>query len=149
MSRMPLHLIKLCVGVKEVDELAKWQKERRAQQRKAGVKKPVTRHLTRMTPKRADEIVGEGSLYWVMAGVIRCRQRIIAIGPGVNPRGEKRCEIRLDPRIVKVVPRGFRAFQGWRYFEPKDAPPDLSTLGGDVADMPAKMAEELRELGLL
>jgi hypothetical protein len=146
---MPLHILKLCVGVKTIEELARWQKERRAQQRKAGVKKPVTRHLTRMTPKRAEEIVGGGSLYWVMAGVIRCRQRILKIGPGVNHRGEKRCEIRLDPKIVKVLPRGFRAFQGWRYFDAKDAPPDLVTLGKDVADMPPKMAEELRELGLL
>lgn len=146
---MPLHLIKLCVGVKEVDELARWQKDRRADQRKAGVKKPVTRHFTRMTPTRAEEVLAGGSLYWVMAGVIRCRQRILRIAPGVNHKGEKRCEIRLDPKIVKVVPRGFRAFQGWRYFDPKDAPPDLATLGKDVAKMPAKMAEELRALGLL
>ncbi len=146
---MALHIIKLCVGVKKIEELAQWQKERRAQQRKAGIKRPVTRHFTRMTPKRVEEILDGGSLYWVIAGVIRCRQRILGIGPGVNHRGEKRCEIRLDPKIVKVVPRSFRAFQGWRYFDPKDAPPDLATLGKDVADMPAKMAEELRELGLL
>jgi hypothetical protein len=145
---MPLHIIKLCVGVKTIEELAQWQKERREQQRKVGVKKPLTRHLTRMTPKRADEVVDGGSLYWVMAGVIRCRQRIIRIGPGVNQHGEARCEIRLDPKIVKVLPRAFRAFQGWRYYDPKDAPPDLATLGKDVAEMPPKMAE-LRALGLL
>ncbi len=142
-------MIKLCVGVKTVEELAKWQKERRAQQRTAGVKRPLTRHLTRMSPKRAEEILDGGSLYWVMAGVVRCRQRIVKIGPTENQRGEKRCEIRLDPKIVKVVPRAFRAFQGWRYYDPKDAPADLSSLGGDVAEMPAKMAEELRALGLI
>ena len=146
---MPLHLIKLCVGVRTIEELAEWQKQRRAQQRKAGVKRPLTRHFTRMTPKRAAEIVKGGSLYWVMAGVIRCRQRILAIGPGVNQRGEKRCQIRLDPKIVKVVPRGMRAFQGWRYFDAKGAPPDLATLGKGAENMPAKLAEELRTLGLL
>ncbi|HEX6980530.1 MAG TPA: DUF1489 domain-containing protein [Alphaproteobacteria bacterium] len=145
---MPLHLVKLCVGVDDIDELAAWQKKRRAQQRAAG-QKPVTRHVTRMTPKRADEILDGGSLYWVIKGMIRVRQRIIAINPGYIHEGESKCELRLDPKLVRVVPRAMRAFQGWRYLEAADAPPDLATLGKGAADMPPQMAEELRSLGLL
>ena len=114
---MPLHILKLCVGVDTVEELADWQKKRRAQQRKAG-QKPVTRHVTKMTPKRADDVLDGGSLYWVIKGVIRVRQRIIAI-PGRRASGAA------------------------------DAPRDLGSLGKGAINMPPRMAEELRSLGLL
>jgi hypothetical protein len=145
---LPLHIIKLCVGVDSVDELADWQKKRRAQQRKAG-QKPVTRHVTKMVPKRADEVLDGGSLYWVIKGVIRVRQRIIAINPGFMKDGESKCELRLDTRLVPVVPRQMRAFQGWRYLDAAQAPADLDSLGKAAARMPPKMAEELRSLGLI
>jgi hypothetical protein len=145
---VPLHIVKLCVGVETVEELADWQKKRRAQQRKAG-QKPVTRHVTKMTPKRADEVTDGGSLYWVIKGVIRVLQRIIAVNPGFMKDGESKCELRLDTKLVPVVPRQMRAFQGWRYLEAADAPRDLGALGRGTANMPPRMAEELRSLGLL
>jgi len=145
---VPLHIIKLCVGVDTVEELADWQKKRRAQQRKAG-QKPVTRHVTKMTPKRADDVLDGGSLYWVIKGVIRVRQRIIAINPGFMKDGESKCELRLDTKLVPVVPRQMRAFQGWRYLDAADAPRDLDSLGKGAAKLPPRMAEELRSLGLL
>jgi hypothetical protein len=144
---MTLHLIKLCVGVSEPHELAAWQKKRWDDAKKAG-RKPECRHLTRNTPKRADEIIGGGSLYWVIKGVIRVRQRIIGIKP-VTMDGAPRCKLLLDRKLVRVTPRPMRAFQGWRYLEPADAPPDLDSLGKGAANMPPKMLEELRELGLL
>ena len=145
---MPLHIIKLCVGVDTVEELADWQKKRRTQQRKAG-QKPVTRHVTKMTPKRADEVTDGGSLYWVIKGVIRVRQRIIAVNPGFMKDGESKCELRLDAKLVPVVPRQMRAFQGWRYLEAKDAPKDLDRAAPGARNMPEAMRRELRELGLL
>jgi len=145
---MTLHLIKLCVGVSEIPELARWQRERVATQKKKGIKKPVLRHLTRNTPKRAEEILDGGSLYWVIKGVVRVRQRIIGIGPAPDAGEEPRCELRLDRRLVRVVPRPCRAFQGWRYLEPADAPPDLDA-NDPMAKMPPRMIEELRSLGLL
>lgn len=145
---VPLHLIKLCVGVEDIDELAAWQKKRRAQQRKAG-QKPVTRHVTRMVPRRDAEILDGGSLYWVIKGVISVRQRIIAINPGYMHEGMSKCELRLDTKLVRVVPRAMRAFQGWRYLNAADAPADLSTLGAGAVDLPPRLAEELRALGLL
>ncbi len=53
----------------------------------------------------------------------------------------------LDAAIVRVQPRPFRAFQGWRYLQPKDSPPDLA--GGAVAEMPETLRNELAALGLL
>ncbi|MBI3451619.1 MAG: DUF1489 domain-containing protein [Rhodospirillales bacterium] len=146
---MPLHLIKLCVGIDAVEELAALQKKRIAQQRTAGVKKPVLRHLTRNTPKRAAEILDGGSLYWVIKGVVRVRQRLVDIVPGKTKDGEPRCELRFDRKLVRVVPRRMRAFQGWRYLNAADVPPDLADMGKGAVDMPAEMAEELRALGLL
>ena len=133
---MPLHMIKLCVGIDSVEALEAWRRER-------GVTAP--RMHTRMTPKRSAEIVDGGSLYWVIKGVVLCRQRILAVetvGDGVNAR----CEVALDPAIVRTAPVPRRAFQGWRYFEAKDAPEDLDS-GGDLGAMPADLAVKLRELG--
>ena len=110
---MPLHLIKLCVGVDKIEALARWQKKRLADQRAKGVKKPVLRHVTRNTPKRAAEIIDGGSLYWVIKGVIRVRQRIVEVKP-VMWNGRPHCALILDRKLVRVVPRGMRAFQGDR-----------------------------------
>ena len=134
---MPLHMIKLCVGCDTVEELIAW----RAADVAAG--QPWTLH-TRQTPKRAAEMVGGGSLYRVFKGVILCRQRILdiaTVGEGANAR----CEVTLDPEVVRVAPTPRRAFQGWRYLEAGDAPEDL---GQDLAqDIPPDLARQLRELG--
>lgn len=129
---MSLNLIKLCVGVSDVEWL-----ERRA---KSG--KPLIVH-TRMTPKRAAEIEDGGSLYWVVKGVVLCRQPVLDI----TTKGEgrtSRCEITLEPRIIRTAPLARRPFQGWRYFD-KDVPPDLSV--AEAVDLPADLAKELREIG--
>ncbi len=145
---MTVHLIKLCVGVDSIEELARWQKKRLADQRKKGVKRPLLRHVTRSTPKRADEIIDGGSLYWVIRGVVRVRQRIVDIKPTVWD-GEPHCALILDRKLLRVVPRGMRAFQGWRYLEVANAPPDLDARSDGLADMPPKMIDQLRALGLL
>ena len=130
---MPLHMIKLCVGVSDVE----WLETR------AATGAPLIVH-TRMTPKRATEIEDGGSLYWVIKGVVLCRQPILDIAT----KGEgktSRCEITLAPEVIRTAPLGRRPFQGWRYFEPKDAPADLSLL--DTGDMPEDLAKQLREMG--
>lgn len=145
---MTLHLVKLCVGVREPKELTRWQKKRRAERRAKGGPDGIF-HFTRNTPKRGEEILAGGSLYWVMAGVIKVRQRIIGFDAVTDKDGEPRCRIRLHHKLVPVVPTPMRAFQGWRYLEAKDAPRDLATLGKEVAKLPPKMVAELRALGLL
>jgi hypothetical protein len=142
-----LHLIKLCVGADDVEDLRTWQAERLAEKRKKK-EKPVLAHVTRMVPTRAADILDGGSLYWVMKGYIRCRQRLLAIEPFVDGEGIKRCRLVLDPEIVLVRRRERRAFQGWRYFEAKDAPADVKGVD-DVDDMPEAMRAELEALGLL
>ena len=145
---MPLHLIKLCVGCDSVRDLEGWIKEKLKQKRKNG-EKPERIHTTRMVPKRADELVGGGSLYWVIRGEIMCRERILAVRPFVDKEGIGRCALVLDPKVVLVAPRPYRAFQGWRYLAAKDAPGDLDKVAKGAALMPEKMRRELRELGLM
>jgi hypothetical protein len=145
---MPLHLIKLCVGCDSVRDLEDWIKQKLKQKRKNG-EKPERIHTTRMVPKRADELIDGGSLYWVIRGEIMCRERILAVRPFVDKNGVGRCALVLDPKVVLVAPRPYRAFQGWRYLAAKDAPRDLDKVAKGAALMPEKMRRELRELGLM
>jgi len=145
---MSLNLIKLCVGCDSVAELSTWIKQR-LKQKKARNEKPEHIHTTRMVPKRVDELLDGGSLYWVIRGQIMCRQDLVAIRPFVDKEGVGRCRLVLRPKVVPVEPRPFRAFQGWRYLNAKDAPRDLDRAAPGARNMPENMRRELRELGLL
>ena len=148
---MTLHLLKLCVGVESIAELADWIKEQALHTRRLG-RAFEQKHTTRMVPKRTDEILrdasGPGSLYWVIKGQIACRQRLIDIRPFTDGEGIGRCHLVLEPDVVPVAPRPFRPFQGWRYLAAKDAPPDLRKLGA-AAEMPEDLRRELAGLGLI
>ena len=145
---MPLHLIKLCVGCESIKDLKGWVAERMATAKKKGL--PLHHiHVTRMTPKRGDEIVAGGSLYWVIRGEIAAREKIIAIEPFRDKDGIGRCRLVMQPKVIAVSPRPMRAFQGWRYFTPDAAPPDLGKAAASVAAMPEPLRRELRDLGLL
>jgi hypothetical protein len=140
---MPLHLIKLCVGADSVADLEDWIK----QKTKGGKKERI--HTTRMVPKRAEELIDGGSLYWVIRGEVTCRERILDIRPFTDKDGIGRCRIVMDGKPVLVEPRSRAAFQGWRYLEHKEAPRDLARAAPGAARMPEAMRRELRELGLL
>ena len=145
---MSLNLIKLCVGVDRVSDLAQWQARRLVDACSRG-EEPRLLHITRNTPKRAQEILDGGSLYWVIKRLIRVRQRIVGVEPYESEDGRPGCALVLDPELVRTEIRNFRAFQGWRYFSADDTPRDapLGVRGGD--DFPPEMAAELRGLGLL
>ena len=145
---MPLHLIKLCVGCDSVADLEAWIKQRLKERKRRG-QKPEHIHITRMTPKRVEDILNGGSLYWVIRGQIMCRERILDIRPFTDKDGIGRCHIVLDCTPVPVEPRPYRAFQGWRYFNPDDAPRDLDRAAPGARDMPEDLRRELRDLGLL
>lgn len=145
---MPLHLIKLSVGCDCVQDLKDWIKQKLQEKKRRG-EKPERVHTTRMVPKRGDELLDGGSIYWVIRGEIMCRERILAIRPFVDQDGIGRCRLLLDRKLVLVQPRPYRAFQGWRYLAAKDAPPDLDRTAPGAAAMPETMRRELRELGLL
>jgi hypothetical protein len=129
---MPLNLIKLCVGVSDVETL-----ERNAARSDWRIVQ------TRMTPKRAAEIEDGGSLYWVIKGSVLCRQPILDITT-VGEGAASRCEIKLESRVIRTAPLARRPFQGWRYFD-KDVPPDLTA--AEATDLPGDLVRELRELG--
>ncbi|HEX5213800.1 MAG TPA: DUF1489 domain-containing protein [Pseudolabrys sp.] len=145
---MPLHLIKLCVGCDSVADLEDWIKLKLKEKKKRR-QKPEHIHTTRMVPKRAEELTGGGSLYWVIRGQISCREKILDIRPATGKDGIRRCQVVLDGKLVLVEPRPRSAFQGWRYLEPKDAPRDLARAAPGASRMPERMRRELQELGLL
>jgi hypothetical protein len=143
-----LHLVKLCVGVDSIEQLADWQQARIAEQKKAG-EKPRLFHTTFQTPKRDRELLDGGSIYWVIKGSVQVRQKLIGFEEGTKSDGRPGCRILLDALLVPVRPVPRRAFQGWRYLEAADAPPDLGRGDKQIADLPPKMRRELAELGLL
>ncbi|MGZ8330461.1 MAG: DUF1489 family protein [Rhodoplanes sp.] len=144
---MTLHLLKLCVGCGSVSDLEAWVRETLKAKRKGGAREHV--HTTRMMPKRSSDLLAGGSLYWVIRGEISCRQRLLALRFVVDRDGVGRCAFVLEPAVVLVEPRPFRAFQGWRYLAAKDAPRDLDRAAPGARDMPEALRRELRELGLL
>ena len=145
---MSLHILKLCVGAESISDLEEWIAERQAQRRARG--EPAEQlHTTRMVPKRIEEIVAGGSLYWVIKGQISARQRLIDIRPFTDGEGIGRCHLVMEPVVVPVEPRPFRRFKGCIYLQDKDAPRDISERSGDLGVMPEQMRRELAELGLL
>lgn len=145
---MTLHLLKLCVGVDDLPQLADWQTMRLSQLRKAG-KAPDLWHRTRQMPRRRDDLLDGGSLYWVIKGVIQARQRILDLRAVRGDDGIDRCDIILDPQLVPTRPHPRRAFQGWRYLDGNDAPKDIDLSSEGLEEMPQKMRAELLELGLI
>ena len=111
--------------------------------------KPEYMHRTRMVPKRAEEVLDGGSMYWVIKGQIVARQEITDIRPFVDKEGVSRCHIVMAPKLVPVVPRPHRAFQGWRYLQDHEKPQDIGKGRGGLAKMPETLRRELSELGLL
>jgi hypothetical protein len=142
---MTVHLIKLCVGCDSIEDLAEWIEWRLTEARKAR-RKPEHAHVTRMMPKRIGDLLDGGSLYWVIKGYVQVRQRLLGVRPFVDDEGIGRCRLMLEPKLVPTDWRPKRPFQGWRYLEPKDAPPDLRQ--GRADELPPALKAELRELGL-
>ncbi len=145
---MVLHLLKMAVGIETVGHLAQVQKQKMARA-KDGPGASGLRHVTRNAPRRSREILDGGSIYWIIKGAIRVRQRILGIDLGTDAEGRRYCELSLDPTLVRTIPRPNKALQGWRYLENSDAPMDLDAGDGMTGDMPAEMVAELRTLGLL
>ncbi len=147
-SQPTLHLVKLCVGVDSIEDLREWQSARSAERLARG-EDPRPRHVTRMWPKRGAELLEGGSLYWVIRGVIRLRQRIAALEEVRGEDGIRRCGIRLEPALIPTAPRPRAAFQGWRYLAAGDAPPDIGAAPGDDPDLPPGLREALTRFGVL
>ena len=145
---MTLNLVKLCVGVSAIEELAAWQKAHRRGKSRDGI--DCAYHRTFQAPKRQAELLEGGSMYWVIRGIILVRQKLVGFEDGTKEDGSSCCTIMLDPTLVPVRPTPRRAFQGWRYLDAADAPPDSKPGKTDqVAAMPAAMRKQLADLGLI
>lgn len=138
-----VNLIKLCVGAERVEDLINWQKEPRA-------KGPdgLPRHITRMWPKRAAEVTGGGSLYWVFKGMTLARQRILRLDEVLGEDGITRCALVLEPVVHRTEPAPRRPFQGWRYLAPNDSPGDLRSEDHRGDALPPKLQLALAEIGV-
>jgi hypothetical protein len=134
-----LHLAKLAVGVRNVAHLAAFQARR----------EPPLRHHTRNLPRRKGEILGGGSLYWVVGGAMVVRQRVLDITEAAYEDGSRCCALVLDRTLVPVLGRPMRPFQGWRYLEAEAAPPDLRDQAPDATGLPEPLLRQLRELCLI
>ena len=145
---MSVHLIKLCVGIESVAHLSERQMLRLAQAEAAGGVCELF-HRTRQMPRRRDELLDGGSIYWVIKGVVLVRQNILDLREVRGDDGIRRCDVILDAKLVPTRPHPRRAFQGWRYLSSDDAPRDLGLSGWDMDQLPEKMRTELLELGLL
>lgn len=139
---MPVHLLKIAVGIESIDHFKARMKERR----KAG--KTFT-HYTRHMPKRAVEVLDGGSLYWIVKGYIAVRCPIVRLEEAVLENEGPHCGIVMKTQLIPVLPMPRRPHQGWRYLEAEDAPPDVADAGKGAADLPPKLLAELRDLGLL
>lgn len=138
-----LHLLKLSVGTEDVDGLARWQSSRAAQGSDG-----LPRHVTRMWPRREAEIL-TGSIYWVIRGVIQCRQNIIRLDEVFGKDGIRRCAIVLAPELIRTQTAQRRPFQGWRYLQETDAPPDMTQGRATDDALPPEMAGALADIGVL
>ena len=140
---MPLHLVKMAVGIDDLAQLRRIRAERRRERGGSWV-------YTRNRPRREAEVLADGSIYWVIRGQIRVRQRVAGFRTLRDENGRRYCLIDVDEVLVPTLLRGFRPFQGWRYLLPADAPPDAPAGFVEAGEpAPERMLAELRELGLI
>lgn len=139
---MPVHLLKIAVGIDSIEHF----QERMKLRRKAG---RTFTHYTRHMPKRAEEVLDGGSLYWIVKGNIAVRCPIVGLEEAVLENKGPHCGIVMKTQLIPVLPLPRRPHQGWRYLEAEDAPPDVATAGKGTDKLPPKLLAELRDLGLL
>ena len=139
-----INLVKLSVGTETVQNLADWQANPAARTADG-----LPRHVTRMWPKRSAELLKGGSIYWVIKGIILCRQKVLRLDEIFGVDGIRRCAIVIEPQLIQVAATPKRAFQGWRYLPTADSPPDLSRPRASDDDLPPELQAELANIGIL
>tara|TARA_Y100001968_G_scaffold309702_1_gene329795 strand:- start:223 stop:669 length:447 start_codon:yes stop_codon:yes gene_type:complete len=148
MTESFVNLVKLCVGARTISDLAKWQEQKcKLEATDNGTGKIA--HVTRMRPKREKDLISGGSIYWVFKGFIMARQRILTLEEYSSKDGIKRCALILGDEIFKTEPKPKRAFQGWRYLSPSDAPKDIGKFNITEDQLPHNLQVELVKLGVL
>jgi hypothetical protein len=138
-----VHILKLSVGTEDMADLTAWQATKRAQ-----TEDGLPRHITRMWPKRGDEILNGGSIFWVIKGVILCRQSILRLDEYIGGDDIRRCAIVCKPGLIRVEATPKRAFQGWRYLPVADAPRDLPEGRQEEEALPPELSKALAAIGV-
>ena len=139
-----IHLVKLSVGTQTIEDLENWQKNPMSQGPDG-----LPRHVTRMWPKRESEALNGGSIFWVIKGIILCRQPILRLDEVIGTDGIRRCAIVVKPGLIRTTPAPKRAFQGWRYLNPLDAPADMKEGRENDDVLPPSLAGALADIGVL
>jgi len=142
---MVLHLQKLSVGSESIASLQDWQSAYVKRRLKKGLS-PYHEHVTRMFPKQVEALLDGGSIYWVIKGLMQCRNEIAALEETRTRDGRRACSILMKPRLIPVIPTPKRPFQGWRYLQPDAAPADLTGLSG-AQELPSELRTKLTNLG--
>lgn len=130
-----LHLTKVAFACRDFEALRERVRGR--------ARNGEVRIVTRMRPKRADELVG-GNLYWIVKHTIVAGLEILRF----EDREDGRIDIVCSAELLTVSPRPRRAHQGWRYLEGGDAP----TIGEDdsgLGELPPQLYGRLAALALL
>ena len=96
---MTVNLLKLSVGSESVESLAEWQAFRLKQ---------VGRlfHTTRMRPRRREEVLDGGSIFWVIKGMILCRQKVTDLEEFVDDENIRNVRLNLIDATRIVLANG-------------------------------------------
>jgi hypothetical protein len=132
---MPLHLTKVAFGCRTLDALQK-----RVAARSHGGE---VRVVTRMRPKRMDELIG-GSLHWIVKHRLVARQEILRF----DDRKDGRIDIVLSAELELIAAVPKRAHQGWRYLGDDDAPSGDADDSG-LSELPPLLYGKLAALALV
>ena len=115
---MTVHLKKLAVGISSIENL---------KDRQSFIFDTYGEiiNFTRNKPKRVDELIEGGSLYWIINRKVFVRQKILEIKSFVLEDGKKSAGIVLQNKLIRVRPVSMKPFQGWRYYKIEEIPPDI------------------------
>jgi hypothetical protein len=130
-----LHLTKVAFGCRTIDALQK-----RVAARASGGEMRV---VTRMRPKRSDELIG-GSIHWIVKHRLVGRQEILRF----EERKDGRIDIVLSSELELIAPYPKRAHQGWRYLEAENAPGKEGDDSG-LSELPPLLYARLAALALI
>lgn len=130
-----LHLTKVAFGCRTIEALEK----RVAARARDG----EVRVVTRMRPKRCDELIG-GSLYWIVKHRLVGCQQILRF----DDRPDGRIDIVCSAELELIAPSPKRAHQGWRYLEEEVAPQPEGD-GTGIAELPPRLYGKLAGLALV
>ena len=131
-----LHLTKVAVGCRDLPAL-----EKRIAGRDDGGE---VRVVTRMRPRRIEELVG-GSLFWIVKHRLVACQQILRF----DDRADGRLDIVCSAQLLAVPAKPKRAHQGWRYLDPADAPKPGDNDDSGIGLLPPPLYGKLAALALL